>query len=123
MTSEYLSRRSFLIIRDAAEETEPVELAARLGLAVETVLEVLAGKRRPSRIVVDDDHPLRDEMLIARRCKGCGALVFTWPCLACDIASGASRATQQRVTGVGLKDKRRRTKAAARRRTPLPRAA
>ncbi len=120
MTSEYLSRRSFLKIRELAGDSSPPAIAAEVGLSVETVVAVIEGRRQPSRIVVDDDHPLRDEMLTAQRCAGCGALVFTWPCLGCAMAEGHVPLPPQRLSGAGLKYKRQRALVAAQQRSRSP---
>ena len=118
MTSEYLSRRSLLRIRELATELPVSAIAAEVGVSPDCVVEVISGRRHhPSRIVVDDDHPLRDEMLTARRCHGCGALVFTWPCLACAMQAG-NCAAAQRISGLDLK--RKRSRAAARRHARSP---
>jgi hypothetical protein len=117
MTSEYLSRRSFLKIRELATDFAVHAIAGEVGVSPDCVTEVISGERQPSRIVVDDDHPLRDEMLEARRCHGCGALVFTWPCLACAMQSGSAAATP-RISGRDLKYKRSRTSARSRARSP-----
>ena len=108
MTSEYLSRRSFLRIRELATEMTPGRIAAEVGVSPDCVIQVISGERQPSRVVVDEDHPLRDEILTASRCRGCGALVFAWPCLACAMHSGSHAATP-RISGRDLKYKRSRT--------------
>lgn len=108
MNPEYLPRRSFLKIRELAGEMPIDEIAAMVKLSTQTVAEVIAGRRQPSRIAVDDDHPLHDEMLTATRCAGCGALVFTWPCLGCQMSGLAPRSAESRIAGEPLKYKRQR---------------
>lgn len=108
MSHEYLSRRSFLTIRELAEEKSVAEIAQSLCLTQATVVAVLEGRLLPSRIVVDDDDPLREEMLTARRCQGCGALVFRWPCLACAMAAG--KQPPKRLSGSAVKRKRQRAR-------------
>jgi hypothetical protein len=113
---EYLSRPVFLAVREQlAAGVKIAQIAADTGLATATIEGIEAGRVGPSRIVVDDDHPLRDEMLSATRCAGCGALVFAWPCLACQMAAGGPLAGD-RVSGLAAKAKRRRVRARARRR-------
>lgn len=108
MNPEYLPRRSFLKIRELAGEMPTDEIAAVVKLSPQTVADVIAGRRQPSRIAVDDDHPLRDEMLTAKRCLGCGAMVFTWPCLGCQMSGAAPRSAAAPIAGESLKYKRQR---------------
>ena len=109
MSPDYLDRRSYLKIRELAGEMPVVEIAAIVKISTQTVVEVIAGTRQPSRIVVDDDHPLREEMLTATRCTGCGALVFARPCLGCQMAE-RKPLPAQRIRGKHLRDKLTRTK-------------
>ena len=118
MSSEYVSRTLFLLVRERL--TEPVtasEIATETGLSTATVVAIAAGRIRPSRIAVDDDHPLRDQMLNAKRCPGCGSLVFVWPCLACQITGEIAPvpAPRKRTNREPAKYKRNRVKQRARR--------
>lgn len=111
MAAEYLTRRDYLQVRDRLAVGDPREqIAEELALAPATVAAIASGELLPSRIVVDDDHPLREEMLTATRCAGCGALVFTWPCLACQLAARRKPGgvKKQRLQGESLKNKLRR---------------
>lgn len=106
VTVEYLPRRLYLRIRELAGEMTPLQIAEVVPLSLITIEGVLAGKLQPSRIVVDDDHPLREEMLTATRCDGCGARVFRWPCLACQLRVPAGeRGVAERLAGKGLRQK------------------
>jgi hypothetical protein len=113
MSHEYLSRHKFLRAREMAAENAPLEaIAAELGLCLKLVEAILQDQAQPSRIVVDDDQPLREEILTSSRCPGCGALVYAWPCLACQMAGQISPppAAGPRVRGANLKQKLRRLK-------------
>jgi hypothetical protein len=111
MSDEYLSRHKFLRAREmAAENAAPELIAAQLGLDLAQVQAILQDRLQPSRIVVDDDEPLREEILTSQRCEGCGALVYVWPCLACQMAGVISPPppSTKRVRGENLKQKLRR---------------
>jgi len=96
---EYLPRKLYLRVRELLADASPyAAIAAETGLSEATVAAIANGSRQPSRIAVDDDHPLRDEMLSARRCPGCGALVFRWPCLACQIAASSTRSPKPQTS-------------------------
>ncbi len=96
MSSEYVSRRRFLHVRERLADQIPLtRIAAETGLSETTIAGIAAGQVSPSRIAVDDDHPLREQMLSARRCPGCGGLVFSWPCLACQITGAVAPVAAQ----------------------------
>jgi hypothetical protein len=118
MSLEYVSRRKFLLVRERlAQQVALAEIAAETGLSTATVVAISEGRIGPSRIAVDDDHPLRDEMLRAKRCPGCGGLVFIWPCLACQITGAITPvpASQKRTNREPAKYKRNRVKQRAKR--------
>ena len=118
MSSEYVSRPQFLHVRQRlADQATAPEIAAETGLATTTVVAIAAGQIGPSRIAVDDDHPLREQMLSAKRCPGCGGLVFTWPCLACQLTGAIAPVTaaKKRTNREPAKYKRNRLKQRARR--------
>jgi hypothetical protein len=89
-------------------------------LTANTIAAIQADRIQPSRIVVEDDDPLREEMLTARRCHGCGALVFHWPCLACQLAAGGPTTKSQRLTLDQSLEKLRRARTAQRGRQSAP---
>ena len=118
MSSEYVSRPQFLHVRQRlADQATAFEITAETGLSATTVAAIAAGRIGPSRIAVDDDHPLREQMLSAKRCPGCGGLVFVWPCLACQITGAIApvAAPQKRTNREPAKYKRNRLKQRARR--------
>lgn len=118
MSSEYVSRPQFLHVRQRlAEQATASEIAVETGLSATTVAAIAAERIRPSRIAVADDHPLRDQMLNAKRCPGCGGLVFVWPCLACQItgAIAPTAAPKKRTNREPAKYKRNRLQQRARR--------
>ncbi len=118
--AEYVSRRVWLLVRERLADGLPHDfIALEVGLSTGTIAGIAAERIRPSRIVVEEDDPLREEMLTAKRCPGCGALVFTWPCLACQMAAAAKLPVKKakkpravkRIGGRALKSKLRRQSA------------
>jgi hypothetical protein len=90
MSTPYLSRLAWLRVRELAANFAPVEqISLETALDPATVEGILAGRIQPNRIVVEDDDPLREEALTARRCRGCGGLIYVWPCLACSLSCPA----------------------------------
>jgi hypothetical protein len=77
-------------------------IARRLGIDRETVAQILReAQRKPPEVIFpsdvprpEDDPPGFDPANL-RRCKGCGALVYLWPCLACCLAEEANEATSK----------------------------
>ena len=68
-------------------------IARRLRIDRETVAKLLrqthenpAEIRLPSNLPAPDDTPPGFDPANLRRCAGCGALVYLWPCLACCLA-------------------------------------
>jgi hypothetical protein len=118
MLAPYLCRRDFLRIRELlADNVSAAEIAAETSLPAETIADIAAERIGPSRIAVEDDHPLREEMLTAKRCSGCGALVFAWPCLGCAMAGQKPQPQKvARMGGTQLKAKQRRLRVADRNR-------
>jgi hypothetical protein len=116
MSPTHLSRRLWLEVRDRLAVLEsPEAVAAATQLPLDTIAAIASGQLLPSRIVVDDHDPERDEILQATRCRGCGGLVYVWPCLACQLEGPAAKSPadhdQPRLSGLALKHKRRRERA------------
>jgi hypothetical protein len=92
-------------------QQQPLEIIAEITqLSPSTIADIGSGELQPSRIVVDDHDPNREEILKAQRCRGCGALVYVWPCLACQMCTAVAEPepVAGRVRGLALKHKRRR---------------
>jgi hypothetical protein len=59
-------------------------IARRFGInraAIPVILRQLQREEDP--VVTKDDDPPGFDLANLRRCSGCGALVYLWPCLAC----------------------------------------
>jgi hypothetical protein len=76
------------IRRLAASDRPQRAIARQLGLSTTSVHRVLTGKWQPP--VLPDD-PLEQLKLQARRCLGCGGLVYEWPCRTCELRGRAVR--------------------------------
>jgi hypothetical protein len=69
-----------------------VEIARELNLSVWTVDRIAAEMRYqldpvPESELPVDDAPADYEPSRMKRCGGCGAIVYLWPCLACEMAT------------------------------------
>lgn len=49
----------------------------------------------PPHLLPDDDRPPGFNTANIRRCQGCGALVYLWPCLACHMAGNVPSPSAQ----------------------------
>jgi hypothetical protein len=110
MTPEYVSRWAFLKARELlALDRLPAEIAAELKLLPATVVAIAAGDLTHSHLVIEEDDPLREEMLTARRCPECGGMVYVWPCLVCQMRNlpQPSRAAKNKVRDLKQKHRRR----------------
>jgi hypothetical protein len=68
-----------------------VQIARELDLSVGTVSRIAGERRFQAETISEADLPEDDgppDYLAAnlRRCAGCGAMVYVWPCLACRMA-------------------------------------
>lgn len=69
-----------------------VEIARELDLSVDTIDRIaddrLRGREPPSEDELpEDDAPPGYIARNLRRCSGCGAMVYLWPCLACSLGA------------------------------------
>jgi hypothetical protein len=111
MPTTYLPRRIWLRVRELlAAQTALETIAEVTQLSPSTIAAIASGELQPSRIVVDDHDPNREEILKAQRCHGCGALVYVWPCLGCQmsLAVAEPEPVVRQVRGLGLKRKHKR---------------
>jgi len=75
----------------------PPEIARKMGLPVEMVVRVASDRRLRHRKLdrllpehlPDIDAPPDYVPAQLRRCPGCGAMVYRWPCLACRLLGEA----------------------------------
>jgi len=69
-----------------------VEIARELDLNVATIARIADDRRQGREIVSEgelpeDDAPPDYVASNLRRCPGCGAMVYLWPCLACSLGT------------------------------------
>lgn len=81
----------FLAVRRAlAAGARHVDIARDLNLGFWTVDRIAARLRYDEAVEVaelpDDDAPPDYAATNLRRCPGCGAMVYVWPCLGCRMA-------------------------------------
>jgi len=113
MTAEHISRRAFLKARELLAIRRPIEeISLETGLSLGAIRDIDADRVQPSRLIVEDDDPMREEVLKSRRCPGCGAMVYHWPCLACqfesrDAANARNRGKNRKQKLARLARKRR----------------
>jgi hypothetical protein len=77
-------------------------IARRLGIDRETVGQYLRNTQPkpveiifPSDLPKPDDDPPGFDPANLRRCSGCGALVYLWPCLTCCLAEETGEETNE----------------------------
>jgi len=92
-----LTLSEFQAVRRAlAARMRITEIARELNLSVWTIAKIKDEQRFAYDPVSDDDLPEDDappDYLAGnmRRCGGCGAMVYLWPCLACQMATMTQR--------------------------------
>jgi hypothetical protein len=92
-----LTMLEFEAVRRAlAAGARHVEIARELNLSVWTIA-LIANNRRYETEDVDevdlpvDDAPAEYEAKNLRRCGGCGAMIYVFPCVACQLAGMTQR--------------------------------
>lgn len=80
------------IRRLAAGDWAQRDIARQLNISPTTVHRVLRGVWVP---VEASDDPYAQLRMQARRCRGCGGLVYEWPCRTCRMRE---RVEQERMT-------------------------
>lgn len=83
--------RAEAVRRALADGMKQREIARRVGISVGTVSRIASGRwndpdadSRLSLVLYDEPH------LDARRCSGCGAMIYVWPCLRCHLEGAGS---------------------------------
>jgi hypothetical protein len=79
------------VLRMLRARMRHVEIARELGLSVWTISRIAGERRFAAEDLGDADMPEDDGPpdYVARnlrRCTGCGAMVYVWPCLACRLS-------------------------------------
>jgi hypothetical protein len=88
-----LTRPEFLAVRRAlAAGMRHTEIARELDLSVWTISRIAdLARYQPEADAVgelpEDDAPPDYAAQNLRRCPGCGAMVYLWPCIACKLAT------------------------------------
>lgn len=118
VNDEYVPRWAFLKARELlALDVDLGEISRELQLSRKTVAGIAAGTVGHSHLVIERDDPQGEAMQRSRRCRGCGGMVYIWPCLVCQIRQSPpdSARKKNRLSGETLLFKRRRVRRAQRR--------
>jgi hypothetical protein len=92
-----LTLSEFYAVRRAlAAGMRHTEIARELDLSVWTIDRLAALERYQQDPITEDELPEDDappDYLAQnlRRCPGCGAMVYVWPCIACQMATQTQR--------------------------------
>src|SRR5262245_39771136 len=88
-----LTLSEFQAVRRAlAAGMRHTEIARELNLSVWTIARIASDRRYERDDLTDSDMPEDDAppgyvATNLRRCCGCGAMAYVWPCLACRLAT------------------------------------
>jgi hypothetical protein len=76
------------------------QIYRRTGLSRRTIARIAAqGRRELTAADIHDDRPAGFDQDCLNRCRGCGARVYLWPCLQCELkAKAESREEMRRLT-------------------------
>ena len=76
-----------------------LQISRRTGLSRRTVARIAAqGRRQLTAADIHDDRPAGFEAECLNRCRGCGARIYLWPCLQCELrARGEAREETRRL--------------------------
>lgn len=80
-----------------------LQISRRTGLSSRTVARIAAqGRRQLTAADIHDDRPAGFEADCLNRCRGCGARIYLWPCLQCELrARGEAREETRRLLQQG----------------------
>src|SRR4051812_4658004 len=66
------------------------QVARRTGLSTRTIARIAAGGRRQLTAEdIHDDRPAGFDGECLNRCRGCGASIYLWPCMQCELQARA----------------------------------
>jgi len=82
----------FKVRRMLARKMRQIHIARELGLSVWTISRIADTLRYLTDPINEDDLPVDDAppdyvVTNLRRCPGCGAMVYVWPCIACKLGT------------------------------------
>ena len=78
-----------------------IQVSRRTGLSRRTVARLAAeGRRKLTAADISDDRPAGFDQECLNRCRGCGARIYLWPCLQCEVrAKVAAREEVRKASG------------------------
>ncbi len=77
------------------------QITRRTGLSRRTIARIAkAGRRKLVAKDISDEHPAGFEAECLNRCRGCGARIYLWPCMQCELrARVAARQEVRKASG------------------------
>ena len=77
------------------------QIARRTGFSRRTIGRIAAeGRRKLTAADIHDDRPAGFDRECLNRCQGCGARIYLWPCLQCELrARGEARDEVRKASG------------------------
>jgi hypothetical protein len=73
-----------------AAGTTYFQISRRTGLSTRTIARIAAaGRRQLTSGDIHDDRPAGFDSECLNRCRGCGASIYLWPCLQCELRAKA----------------------------------
>lgn len=86
-----------------------IQIMRRTGLSRRTISRLAKeGRRKITAADISDEHPAGFVPQCLNRCRGCGARIYLWPCMQCEIRAKAESRNEVRrlVKGRGKKGER-----------------
>ena len=87
-----------------------IQITRRTGLSRRTISRIAKeGRRKLVAADISDERPAGFDPECLNRCRGCGARIYLWPCMQCEIrAKAESRDEVRRLVrkkkGTGVRD-------------------
>ena len=73
------------------------QISRRTGLSRRTISRIAAqGRRKLTATDIHDDRPAGFDRECLNRCRGCGARIYLWPCLQCELRAKAAARDETR---------------------------
>ena len=81
-----------------------IQIMRRTGLSRRTISRIAKeGRRKLTAADISDEQPAGFDQECLNRCRGCGARIYLWPCLVCEVRAKVEAREEVR----GLVRKRR----------------
>jgi hypothetical protein len=81
-----------------------IQIMRRTGLSRRTISRIAKeGRRKLVAADISDDRPAGFDQECLNRCRGCGARIYLWPCLVCEVRSKVEAREEVRKASGGRK--------------------